>query len=118
MTTSGIKSIMDMARGGVTERVDYEMAKVIENIMDVNTATTAKRKLTVTVTLQPSEDGQNITVDYTVKASLAPTKPIRTMLYVSDGDTVTEMTPQIPGQTDLGGGVQEAPAQLRMIKFA
>ena len=28
------KSILEMARGAVTERVDYEMGRVLENIQD------------------------------------------------------------------------------------
>lgn len=36
-------SIMSMARGAFEERVDYEMDKVIQNILDPNTKATAKR---------------------------------------------------------------------------
>lgn len=112
------KSILEMARGGVLERVDYEMVKVIDNIFDANTNPTAKRKLTLTIELKPDSDRQSVTVDYTVKSTLAPTNPVRTMLYAASENTVIEMTPQIPGQTDINGGVQEAPAQLKLIKFA
>ena len=42
------KSILQMARGAITERADYEMARIIGNIMDANTKATAKRKLTLT----------------------------------------------------------------------
>lgn len=35
-------SIMSMARGAFEERVDYEMDKVIQNILDPNTKATAK----------------------------------------------------------------------------
>ena len=40
-------SIMSMARGAFEERVDYEMDKVIQNILDPNTKATAKRKITL-----------------------------------------------------------------------
>ena len=43
-------SIMSMARGAFEERVDYEMDKVIQNILDPNTKATAKRKITITLT--------------------------------------------------------------------
>lgn len=113
-----MKSILEMARGGVLERVDYEMPKVLENIFDANTKPTAKRKLTITIELTPDDDRQTIAVNYTVKPTLAPTNPVCTMLYAASDDTVIEMTPQIPGQTDMNGEIQEAPAQLRIIKFA
>ena len=32
------KSVLEMARGAIAERADYEMARIIENIMDVNTS--------------------------------------------------------------------------------
>lgn len=38
-------SILQMARGAFIERVDYEMAKVIQNILDPNTKATAKRNI-------------------------------------------------------------------------
>ena len=44
-------SIMSMARGAFEERVDYEMDKVIQNILDPNTKATAKRKITLTIEL-------------------------------------------------------------------
>lgn len=46
-------SIMSMARGAFEERVDYEMDKVIQNILDPNTKATAKRKITLTIELTP-----------------------------------------------------------------
>ena len=118
MNDEAKKSILEMARGGVMERVDYEMPKVFDNIFDPNTSPTAKRKLTLTIELKPTDDRQSITVDYTIKTTLAPTNPVRTMLYAADENTVIEMTPQIPGQMNTDGGVQEAPKQLKMIKFA
>ena len=34
-------SILEMARGAITERVDYVVGRVIENILDPNTKATA-----------------------------------------------------------------------------
>lgn len=39
------KSILQMARGAIMERADYEMTHLMENILDPNTAATAKRFL-------------------------------------------------------------------------
>ena len=49
-------SIMRMARGAFEERVDYEMDKVIQNILDPNTKATAKRKITLTIELTPDDE--------------------------------------------------------------
>ena len=118
MTDEHKKSILEMARGAIMERVDYEMVKVIDNIMDANTKPTAKRKITLTIELQPDYDRENIVVNSTVKTALAPTNPVQTVLYAAGGDTLIEMAPQIPGQVDVNGEVQEAPAQLKLLKFA
>lgn len=117
------KSILQMARGAFMERVDLEMAKVIDNIQDANTKPTAKRKLTLTIEFQPDDDRQNIAVGFTVKPSLAPMVPARTTLWVAGENgtgecTVVEMVPQVPGQMSIDGGEQEPPASLKIIKIS
>lgn len=69
------KSILEMSMGAILERVDYEMGKVMENILDPNTKATAKRKISVTLELIPSADRRTITVQSTAKRSLTPTDP-------------------------------------------
>lgn len=112
------KSILEMARGAIQERADYEMSRLLANIMDANTSPTAKRKLVLTLELKPDDDRQTIAVSCTAKSTLAPTNPVVTSLYVADEDNVVEMVPQLPGQYDMDGGVQEAPPSLKIIKFA
>lgn len=48
------KSILEMSMGAILERVDYEMGKVMDNILDPNTKATAKRKISVTLELSPA----------------------------------------------------------------
>jgi len=115
------KSILEMCRGGFMERVDHEMPKVIENILDPNTKATAKRKLTITMEFSPDDNRSNIITNFSTKMALTPTNPIRTTLYIAGADDdgemhVVEMVPQIPGQIDFSGGEQEPPATLKLIK--
>ncbi len=117
------KSILQMAKGAFQERVDLEMSKIIENILDPNTKPTQKRKLTMTIEFAPDDSRTDIAVNVVVKSNLAPTVPARTSLYIAgDNSTgecqVVEMVPQIPGQVSLDGPEQEAPATLKIIKFA
>ena len=111
-------SILQMARGAFVERVDYEMNKVIDNILDPNTKATAKRKITLTIELAPDDERQTIGVSVTAKSTLAPTNPVATSLYVtndSNGElVVAEMVPQVPGQTAMDGTEQEAPKLLKL----
>lgn len=114
------KSILEMSRGAIMERVDYEMGKVIDNILDPNTAPAKKRKLTIMLELTPDDDRTQIVVATQAKSTLVPTTPIITSLYVS-GDpktgemAVVEMVPQIPGQLGLDGDEQDGP---KLLKFA
>ena len=87
-----IKSIVQMARGAI--------------------------ELTITLELSPDDERSTISVSATAKSALAPTNPVATALYVgrTNGEIqAVEMTAQIPGQTDVFGGEQEAPAQLKLV---
>ena len=112
------RSLVEMASGAILERVDYETARVMNNIMDPNTNPTAKRKITVSIELKPDDTRQNVSVSYNVKSALAPTNPVTTNLFVADEDTVVEMVPQIPGQTAMDGDFQESPPTLKIVKLA
>lgn len=112
------KSILQMARGAIQERADYEMTRILENIQDFNTSPTAKRKLVITLELKPDDTRQNIAVSCTAKSTLAATNPVTTALYVANEDTIVEMVPQIPGQMDMDGNETSAPPSLKLVKFA
>lgn len=111
------KSILQMARGAIQERADYEMSRLLDNILDPNTKATAKRKLTITLELSPDDTRQNIMVSCSAKSTLAPTSPVTTALYVAGEETIVEMVPQVPGQVDFDGGEQESPSTLRLVNF-
>lgn len=66
-------SIMSMARGAFEERVDYEMDKVIQNILDPNTKATAKRKITLTIELTPDDERRCAWIPTRGSASSRPT---------------------------------------------
>lgn len=80
-------SILQMAQGAFQERVDYEMQRCVDNILDVNTKATAKRKITLTIELTPDDDRRQIRVNVVAKATLAATNPVATSLCVTtDGN--------------------------------
>ena len=111
---------MQMAKGAFQERVDYEMSRVIDNILDLNTKATAKRKITLTIELTPDDERRQIQVAVTAKSALASTNPVATSLCItSDGNgemVVAEMVPQIPGQMNMDGTQQEAPKILKLVQ--
>jgi hypothetical protein len=123
MVESPVKSILEMARDAIQERVDYEMTRVVSNIMDPNTKATDKRKLTLTFEFSPDDQRQTIAVSSSAKSTLAATSPIKTALYIAGEDgtgevTAVEMVPNIPGQMNMLGEDQEPAPMLKLIKTA
>lgn len=119
MESRNQKSILEMARGAIMERADYEMAAIVKNIQDVNTNPTKERVLTLTVKFKPDTERQQIAVNVIAKSRLEPTNPVTTSLYLTgDGDKVqaVEMVPQIPGQQSIFGEEQGEPSVLRLVK--
>ena len=110
------KSILQMARGAIQERADYEITKILDNILDPNTSATAARKLTLTLPLKPDDTRQNLAVGVVAKSTLAATNPVTTSLYVADQDTIVEMVPQLPGQIDMDGVEEDAAPVLKLVK--
>lgn len=118
MDNSIKNSILDMATGAIKERVDYDVTKVIDNILDLNTKAQAKRKITLTIEFAPDEDRKKIAISVTSKATLCPTNPVSTALaFVPNGQgeaQLVEMVPQVPGQMALDGSEQAAPKLLKL----
>lgn len=110
-------SLVDLINGAIKERVDHEAKKIYDNILDPNTKATTKRKLTLTFVFTPDEDRRVISLQAVSKPALAPTNPVSTALCVTSRGgqlAIQEMTPQIPGQTDVYGGEQAQPKLVRI----
>lgn len=122
MNESNTKSIVDMAMGSIKERIDYEMAKVLDNIVDPNTAATKKRQIIVTLDITPDSERTQLQVKATAKSKLEPTNPVSVSLYVTDDEdgnpAAIEMLPQVPGQTVMDGGEMGEPSVLKLVKQA
>ena len=118
MDTNIKNSILDMATGAIKERVDYDVTKVINNILDLNTKAQAKRKITLTIEFMPDEDRKKIAISVTSKATLCPTNPVSTALAFipnRDGEAqLVERVPQVPGQMALDGTEQASPKLLKL----
>ena len=115
-------SILQMARGAIMERIDYEMTKVVDNILDPNTEATAKRKVQLTIEFRPDSNRQTVGVACAVKSALVPTNPVATALYIT-GDrmgevTAVEMVPNVPRQMDMLGDEQEPAPILNLVRNA
>lgn len=113
------ESILSMAQGAIEEKVNYEVSRVIDNILDMNTKPDAKRKITITLEFSPDSERKHIHIAASAKSTLVPTAAVSTALMItSDGNgemVIAEMVPQIPGQLNLNGGEQEQPKLLRLV---
>lgn len=118
MTNDVRSSLLQMAKGAIQERVDYEVSRVVDNILDMNTEAKVKRKVVLTIVMVPDEDRQVVKIEASAKSTLAPVTPVGTSLVITaDGNgemILAEIIPQVPGQLSLTGEVQEAPKILKI----
>ena len=111
-------SLLQMAKGAIQERVDYEVSRVVDNILDMNTEAKAKRKVVLTVEMIPDADRQVVKITASAKSTLAPVTPVGTSLVITaDGNgemILAEIIPQVPGQINMDGEEQDAPKILKI----
>ena len=114
----GNANLLEVARGAIGERLDYELSKVVD-IADLNTKADAVRKITLTLSLKPDSERQNIKMSTQVKSTLTPTNNIESALYLTESDegkALVEMLPQVPGQMTLDGSEQDEPKIIAIKK--
>ena len=119
MIKVGNANLLEVARGAIGERLDYELSKVVDNIADLNTKADAVRKITLTLSLKPDSERQNIKMSTQVKSTLVPTNNIESALYLTESDegkALVEMLPQVPGQMALDGSEQDEPKIIAIKK--
>ena len=118
MVNDARSSLLQMAKGAIQERVDYEVSRVVDNILDMNTEAKVKRKVVLTIVMVPDEDRQVVKIEASAKSTLAPVVPVGTSLVITaDGNgemILAEIVPQVPGQMSLTGEEQEAPKILKI----
>lgn len=103
MTNKKIKlDLSQIGEGGLQEKVDKELEKVFDNILDPNTETKTARKLTITLTMKSDDSRQTVATAMEVKSILAPQKSVATTVLVGQKDGsvyANELKSTVPGQT-------------------
>jgi hypothetical protein len=110
-----VKSILEFDGGSIKQKLDYELAAVMDNIRDVNTDD-KPRELTIKIKLKPDEKRRTVIMTSEVQKKLRHTRPTSTTMQLSmvDGEIVgTEVADFADGQIDLTGEVK----QTKIIKF-
>jgi len=104
------KSILEMGRGAIMERADYEMRAMIRNILDPNMDPEAAREMTINIKFKPAGRG-NLKVEYNVKPKLAGFKKAETMFLVGQDSSTGRIDMSEPGgRLPQVNPVQEIPA--------
>jgi len=92
-----------LADGAVSERLELEMQRVLENVADPNTPWKKKRKIQLTITIDPNEKRELAAVTIDAKTTLAPANAIpATIMIGTDGAgkiVGKELLSGEPGQT-------------------
>jgi hypothetical protein len=98
-------NLQSFANGAFAERVNQGLKQVLDNIADPNTEWKSKRKLTISLTFDSSEDRELTEVDIAVIPKLAPKSIVRTKMVIGrdlNGIVLgTEFKRQVPGQTTM-----------------
>lgn len=95
-----------IANGALQEQFGHAFAKVMENLVDVNTPFKDKRKISIDLSFEQDEGRQDVKCDISVRTKLAPVHPVTTgfgiFKDIKNGTVTTEeYGSQIRGQSKL-----------------
>ncbi|QQP71182.1 hypothetical protein JHE06_05275 [Carnobacterium sp. CS13] len=105
-------NLSELSNGAIQEKIDRELKKVMQNILDPNTDFNKARKVSITISMSANEQRNSITTDVAVKSTLAPQKSVSTTVLVGRNEQTgqiqaAELLSNAPGQTfiDVEDGV-------------
>lgn len=75
-------NIGNLCKGAIIDAFENELQKCLNNINDINTSATAKRKIKLSVTLSPDESRTKIYSEFNCDSSLAQPRPVMDVFYV------------------------------------
>ncbi len=77
----GMVSLSTLGRGAAIERFDDEFKRVLENILDPNTAD-GPRSLSLKVTISPNDERTSANLAISVSSSVRGPKAVPTMIFI------------------------------------
>ncbi|MCM3111651.1 replication terminator protein [Lederbergia lenta] len=116
-----IIDLNNFAEGAVSERLNQELQKVLENIADPNTDPTKARKVTLTITLKADDKRDLAMASVVAKSSIVPAKSIdaKIIMDLDNGGKITgaELKSGIKGQTYVTDEGEIADDKGEIINF-
>lgn len=96
----------ELADGALAEKFQQVLAKVVDNLRDVNTSYKTKRKITIQLDFIQDESREDVRCDVAVSCKLAQPRPMSTRLAIgrdlrTDELYVAEYGKQIKGQMSI-----------------
>lgn len=103
----------ELADGALAEKFQQVLAKVVDNLRDVNTSYKTKRKITIQLDFIQDESREDVRCDVAVGCKLAQPRPMSTRLAIgrdlrTDELYVAEYGKQIKGQMSIDDIVKAA----------
>lgn len=107
-----IFDLQEVAGGALQEKLNRELQKVFNNMMDPNTPWKNKRQITIKMTLEQNEDRDDCKAEIQVETKLAPVKSIETRFSLGrnldNGEVeAAEYGPGIKGQMSMDEYLEE-----------
>jgi len=114
-----LKSILEMNKGGIMERCNAEVQKVLDNIQDINTPATKTRTLTLKIEFKPNSKRDRVNFSTSTAVKLAPYDALESALYIgcdTNGEVCAmELMEQTVGQQSMIGDETPQPSYLKLV---
>lgn len=75
-------NVINLADGSIVEKLNRELDKITQNIMDKNTDPKKERKITLTLSFKPNENRDFVRTTITTKTTLATEQGVETQILV------------------------------------
>jgi hypothetical protein len=75
-------NVINLADGSIVEKLNRELEKITQNIMDKNTNPKKERKITLTLSFKPNENRDFVRTTITTKTTLATEQGVETQILV------------------------------------
>ena len=75
-------TLSNLGDGVAEEQFQFELKKVLENILDINTDYKKPRTITMKITIRPTEDRDSASVFVETKSTVSPISPYATAIFL------------------------------------
>lgn len=95
-----VENLNDLMNGAANERLAAAIEAVLQNVFDPNTEAKRKRKVTLILTVQPSDDRETAKFVLDCKPTLAPPVSVSQTLLLNRDDKGNVSAHQLGGQLE------------------